>query len=150
MCAAACGGEVRRPASEWGRLLEERRSWLLSLPRATRHALPCATYACTLNMPLIGKQSFTLVVLSQSKARIILEGKLSLDQPASYTLSLPSPASHRLALIMQFNRPTLELLSRWRTRIRSVLYDRERDITTLVVAPPLVPPIHVRMRRVRG
>ena len=48
---------------------------------------------------------------------------------------------------MQFNTPTLDLLRRWRTRIKATRWYRDGDYATLLVAPPLIPPIRVKMWR---
>ena len=71
--------------------------------------------------------------------------RLSLDEPASY---IEEPADGNvIRLTMFFNRPTLELLKRWRTKIRSTRWYRDGDYATLTVSPPLIPPITIKMWR---
>lgn len=74
--------------------------------------------------------------------------RLELDEPASYMEEHSStPDSDVLNMVMFFNKPTLDLLRRWRTRIKAVRWHNEADYATLVVAAPLIPPIHIKLRR---
>merc|ERR1712151_442378 len=43
--------------------------------------VPGALYSCTMTMPVIGRQTFMLHVLTRSRARITLQGRLNLDEP---------------------------------------------------------------------
>ena len=69
-----------------------------------------------------------------------------LDEQATY-IEEQSKTAGVVSLVMFFNKPTLELLKKWRTRIRATRWHREGDYATLVVSPPLIPPIHVKMHR---
>lgn len=108
-----------------------------------------AVYCATVRMPVIGRQSFMLRVLSRSRARIVLQGRLDLDEPARYSPEQKGLKRGRVSLLIDFNEPTKRLLARWKTRIRAVLYDPSDDVTILVIQPPVIPAIHVRMKRVQ-
>ena len=106
-----------------------------------------AVYTRTLNMPVIGRQTFMLRVLGRQRCQIVLIGPLSLNEPASY-VEESTAANGVIRLAMVFNEPTLELLRRWRTRIKGTTWTRDGDFATLVVQPPLIPAIRIRMERV--
>ena len=71
-----------------------------------------------------------------------------LNEPATYVEEC-ADGSGVVDLHMQFNAPTVDLLRRWRTRIEATRWHREGDYATLVVAPPLVPPIRIKMWRTK-
>ena len=98
-------------------------------------------YIGSMKMPVIGQQTFMLRILSRSRAQIVLMGALNLDEPAKYSIHKGSSTVE-----IEFNEPTIDLLRRWRTRIRTVSYFHEDDTCELVIAPPLVPAIRVRLR----
>jgi len=111
-----------------------------------------AVYKAVMKMPLIGHQTFILRILSRRRAvdksgvgrgvaQITLVGKMNLNEPAEFTIL----EDGRMEL--EFNQPTTALLRRMRTRISSCTYCADEDQSVLVVAPPLVPAIHVCMHR---
>ena len=108
-----------------------------------------ALYAATVGMPVIGKQTFMLRVLSRPRGKITLRGRLDLDEPVTYQLERYDAKRRRSKIHLTFNKPTLLLLSRWRTRIRAVWYDADGDYALLVVAPPVIPAIRIKLNRVR-
>ena len=57
-----------------------------------------------------------------------------LDEQATY-IEEQSKTAGVVSLVMFFNKPTLELLKKWRTRIRATRWHREGDYATLVVSP---------------
>ena len=109
-----------------------------------------AVYVGHMKLPLLGEQTFMLRIESRSSARITLVGAMSLDELAEYASEGASDesGSGNLQLNMNFNEPTLNLLARYRTRIRSTLYNPDGDYATLVICPPLLT-IRVRLHRTR-
>jgi hypothetical protein len=114
-----------------------------------------AVYRAVLKMPLIGQQTFMLEILrrrcavdstgcERGLAQITLAGAMNLSEPAEFTVGEDG------RIDLDFNDATKALLRRMRTRIRSCTYCQEEDRSVLVVAPPLVPAIHVRMLRQHG
>lgn len=114
-----------------------------------------AVYKAVLNMPLIGHQTFMLEILrrqcavdstgcERGLAQITLAGAMNLSEPAEFTIGEDG------RIDLELNDATIALLRRMRTRIRSCTYCQEEDRSVLVVAPPLVPAIHVRMARQHG
>jgi len=97
----------------------------------------------SMKMPVIGRQTFMLRIISRTRAQIILAGALNLDEPATY--SMGDDGSGWVDIV--FNEATLDLLRRWRTTIRAVTYRHEDDTCQLVIAPPVIPAIRVRLRR---
>ena len=74
--------------------------------------------------------------------------RLSLNEPAQYEEER-SGADGSVSLVMNFNEPTLDLLRRWRTRIKGTRWHRDGDYAVLVVQAPFIPPICIRMARTR-
>ena len=106
---------------------------------------PGAVYECTVVLPIVGRQTFRLHIHGRGMARITLLGRLALDEPTPYRL-VPQP-SGQLRVDLDFNEPARDLLARWRTRIRAVWYNSADDYATIVIAPPLVPAISLRLSR---
>ena len=112
-----------------------------------------ATYVGTMRMPVIGRQTFLLRILSRSRAQITLVGWLNLDQTAGYRVRSrdehvdPGTVTH---LIMEFNEPTLALLRAWRTTIRATHYHPDGEYTVLVIKAPVIPPLRVKLHRSEG
>lgn len=121
-----------------------------------------AIYVGVMNMPVIGRQTFALRILGRNSAQIILIGRLNLDEPATFQaepLSDDSSGSSSSStggssvgkgvvnMLIDFNRPTLELLGNWKTRITRCTYDADEDYATITISPPLVPSIRVKLRR---
>ncbi|KAL1500201.1 hypothetical protein AB1Y20_012870 [Prymnesium parvum] len=109
-----------------------------------------AVYSCTVHLPIVGEQSFVLRIDSHRLARIILKGRLSLDEPAEFQVGSQAEHAQHVQVLISFNQATVDLLARWKTKIRAVLYHPEDDYTVLVIAPPLIPAIRVKMERVRS
>ena len=76
----------------------------------------------------------------------MLIGPLSLDEPASY-VEERSGGKDVVSLVMDFNAPTVDLLRKWRTSIKATRWHKDGDYAVLVVAPPLIPPIRIKMLR---
>ena len=107
-----------------------------------------AVYVGTINLPILGMQTFMMTIVSRSVVRITLTGAMNLDEEAAYR-------DERIAetpvvrLLMSFNEPTRQLLGRYKTTIRSTLYYAEGDYGVLVISPLILPAIRVRMERRR-
>ena len=55
--------------------------------------------------------------------------RLKLNEPATY-IEDATGDDGAINLVMQFNAPTLDLLRRWRTRIKATRWHREGDYFT--------------------
>jgi hypothetical protein len=96
---------------------------------------------------VLGKQTFKLRTETRTRARIILDGPISLNEEASYH---EEPLRGGVSSVrVKFNAPTLELLSRYRTRIRSTTYHVDGDYAMLELKPPLIPRILVKLHRMQ-
>ena len=133
---------LRQQTEEWRRHEQALRLRLDSNNRPP----PGAIYVATVNMPVIGSQTFMLRVTERQRCQIVLIGPLSLNEPASYTEEA-SESDDVASLVMRFNEPTLDLLRRWRTRIKATTWHRDGDWAELLVSPPLIPAIRIRMAR---
>jgi len=133
--------------------LQRLQSWSSGLGSGPDGPPVGAVYSAVLKMPLIGRQTFILRILRRKRiavetdgierglAQITLIGAMNLDEPAEFTVGGDGQIE------LDFNAATVALLRRMRTRIRSCTYYMQEDYTVLVVAPPLVPAIHVRLLR---
>ena len=119
-----------------------RDAWQLLLSRPPAPTVG-ALYVGSMRMPVIGQQTFMLRITGRHSARIILRGALNLDEPAIW--SAANDGSGRVDI--EFNEPTIDLLRRWKTRISGVSYRYEDDTCQLIIAPPLIPAIRMRLRR---
>ena len=72
-----------------------------------------------MKLPILGDQVFMLRIVSRTKAKITLVGGMSLDEFAPYSIDEKPGGPVRLRL--DFNKPTLQLLARYRTRIRETM-----------------------------
>ena len=104
-----------------------------------------AVYVGTMKMPVIGRQTFMLRLLGWQRCQIVLIGPLALDEPAAYSERFD--ANGVITLDMHFNEPTIDLLRRWRTRIKATRWHKDGDYAELVVSPPLIRPIKIKMWR---
>lgn len=114
---------------------------------------PGAAYEGTMNMPVIGRQTFRVQFLTQNNARITLTGKINLDEPADYSPDVEEGGALRkwkdgsITLLMDFNEPTVQVLRSWNTKIRATRYTNDGDYATLVIKPPLIPAISVKLHK---
>ena len=153
----SAASHARSPLKKWSHRLWQRHEELwkkreMLFAAGDRAQLPPngAVYVGHMKLPILGQQTFMLRIESQSSARITLDGAMSLDELAEYASAGASDegAGGDLHLNMDFNEPTLALLARYRTRIRSTLYNADGDYATLVICPPLLT-IRVRLHRTR-
>ena len=102
-----------------------------------------------MNMPVIGKQTFRVRFVGGGRAQITLKGKINLDEASVYSLSRSGVEQDGgLTLLMDFNEPTRAVLHSWRTRIRATRFYVDGDYVMLVIKPPVIPAIRVRLLRV--
>uniref|UniRef100_A0A7S3EZR3 Uncharacterized protein n=1 Tax=Haptolina ericina TaxID=156174 RepID=A0A7S3EZR3_9EUKA len=112
---------------------------------APAHAPPIgAVYTRTVSLPVIGKQTVELSILSDKLARLILSGRLNLDEPVNYQF-------HRSGeLSFELTEATKRILRRFRTTLDAAGYDGSSDTSWVVVWPPLPLSVRIRLNRVHG
>lgn len=90
-----------------------------------------AKYECMIHLPVIGKQLFSLHILSHTRAHLIVDGMLVLDEAVPYT----ADAEGRLAFSL--SEYAEKKLKRFRTNLQEVGYNAATDTPYVKVAPPL-------------
>ena len=141
------GGGPQQALSAFGELLRrQEEQW-----RGRLHQLnsarppPGAVYVGTMNMPVIGRQTFVLRLLGRQRCQIVLIGPLSLNEPATYAEERVRKREDTLVLAVDFNAATLDFLKAWRTRIRECTWHVDGDYATILIKAPVIPAIRVKM-----
>ena len=107
-----------------------------------RHSPPVgATYKRSLSLPVIGKQTIELKIISDCDARIMISGRLHLDEPVRYSFS---PEGQ---LKFELTDTTHRILRRFRTTLDAAGYDGATDTSWVVVWPPLPLSIRIQLKR---
>ena len=101
-----------------------------------------AVYARTLRFPVIGKQTIELAILSDKVARLIMSGRLNLDEPVSYHFEASSGE-----MSFELTDATRRLLRRFRTTLDAAGYDGSTDTSWVVVWPPLPLSMRINLNR---
>jgi hypothetical protein len=106
-------------------------------------ALPTgALYSRTLTLPIIGRQTVSLAIVSPSVARLLLSGHLVLDEPVVYQF-LPSGD-----IKFHLTDETKRVLRAYRTTLIRAEYEEVSDTPVVVLSPPLPTLVHFRLKRV--
>jgi len=100
-----------------------------------------AIYQKTLPIPVIGRQSFRLHILSDQRAHLRIDGMLSVDEILDYRVK---PCG---AFTMLVPERLQKVLRRFRTQLVEFGYDQATDLPYVVVSPPL--PTKIRIQLVR-
>ena len=101
-----------------------------------------AVYSRTVRLPVIGKQTVELAIVSSNQARLMLSGRLNLDEPVSYSFSESGE------LRFELTEATQRLLRRFRTTLDAAGYDGGTDTSWVVVWPPLPLSVRIRLKRI--
>jgi hypothetical protein len=100
-------------------------------------------YSHTARFPVIGHQSIALAIESRRDARLVMHGRLNLDEPVQYDLDENGDFSFELT------EPTLKILRRFRTKLGKVGYDGDVDNAWVDVWPPVPLSIRIQLKRVQ-
>ena len=100
-----------------------------------------AIYKKTLPIPVLGRQTFTLRILSDRRAHLQIAGVMNVDQILYYKVK---PCG---AFSMPLPEELQRVLRKFRTRLVEFGYDRVTDLPYVVVSSPL--PTNLRIQLVR-
>jgi hypothetical protein len=100
-----------------------------------------AKYESIIRLPVIGKQVFSLHILSDTRAHLIVAGMLVLDESVSYTVD----SDGRLAFVL--SDYALKKMRRFRTKLKEVGYNIATDTPYVKVAPPLPRAVTLVLKR---
>lgn len=115
---------------------------LLAVVSATKLPPIGAVYERTLALPVIGSQTLRLSILDSRRANITLAGALSLDDELKYGLDRRTGK-----LLFTLSEQTVSLLRRYRVGLNEAEYTDGIDEAYVTIAPPLIPPIRIRLDR---
>lgn len=90
-----------------------------------------AKYECVIRLPVIGKQIFSLHILSHTRAHLLVDGMLVLDESVPYTVDTEG------LLAFNLSEYAVKKLKRFRTNLQEVGYNAATDTPYVKVAPPL-------------
>ena len=108
---------------------------------AAAHPPIGATYMRTVSLPVIGKQTIELAILSERLAKLVMRGRLNLDEPVSYQFDDGK-------LSFELTEATHRILRRFRTTLDAAGYDGATDNAWVVVWPPLPLSVRIQLKRV--
>lgn len=100
-----------------------------------------AKYESIIRLPIIGKQVFSLHILSENRAHLLVAGMLVLDESVPYTVDTEG----RLAFAL--SEYALKKLKRFRTKLQEVGYNVATDTPYVKVAPPLPKAVTLFLKR---
>ena len=103
-----------------------------------------AVYKKTLPIPVLGRQSFHLRILSDRRAHLRIDGVLSVDEILDYKVKPCGAFSILIPDGLQ------NLLRKFRTRLVEFGYDSATDLPYVVVSPPLPTKIRIQLARVQA
>jgi hypothetical protein len=101
-----------------------------------------AVYERTVALPIIGKQTVRLAIVSPHLASIKLLGALQLDEFLRYGSDATTGE-----LLFELSERTILLLRRLGVALRTAEYLVRSDEAYVTVAPPLIRPIRIRLDR---
>ena len=84
-----------------------------------------------------------LSIVTETRARLQLRGRLELDEPVEYDISETGQLSFSLT------DSTKRLLRRFRTSLDAAAYDSDADTAQVTVWPPLPLAVRINLHRVR-
>lgn len=100
-----------------------------------------AKYEKAIGLPVLGKQVFSLEILSDNTAHLLVKGMLILDEVVAYTVT------SRGCLNCRLSDRALKQLKTFRTTLKEVGYNTETDTPYVKVRTPLPAPVKINLKR---
>lgn len=100
-----------------------------------------ATYEKAIGLPVLGEQTFSLHILSDNTAHLLVKGMLFLDEVVAYTVSA------RGCLNCRLSDHAISRLRKVRASLKEVGYDRETDTPYVKVSCPLPVLVKINLKR---
>ena len=100
-----------------------------------------ATYEKSVQIPVLGRQVFSLHILSDNTAHLLVKGMLFLDELVTYTVS------KRGCLNCNLSENAILTMRKVRASLKEVGYDRETDTPYVKVSTPLPVPVKINLKR---
>lgn len=103
-----------------------------------------ATYEKAIGLPVLGEQTFSLHILSDNTAHLLVKGMLFLDEIVAYTVNA------RGCLNCRLSDHAISRLKKVRASLKEVGYDGETDTPYVKVSTPLPVPVKIHLKRKAG
>jgi hypothetical protein len=100
-----------------------------------------ARYEKSIGLPVLGLQVFSLEILSENTAHLLVKGMLILDELVIYTVNSRGCLNCRLS-----DKAQTKLRS-FRTTLKEVGYNAATDTPFVKVRPPLPAPVTIHLKR---
>ena len=100
-----------------------------------------ATYEKSVRIPVLGKQVFSLHILSDNTAHLLVKGMLFLDELVTYTVT------KRGCLNCNLSEHAILTMRKVRASLKEVGYDRDTDTPYVKVSTPLPVPVKIHLKR---
>jgi len=100
-----------------------------------------ARYEKAIGLPVLGRQVFSLHIVSDKTAHLMVKGMLILDELVIYTVTKGGCLNCRLSDRAQ------KQLKKFRTNLKEVGYDVDTDTPYVKVRTPLPAPVKIRLER---
>ena len=100
-----------------------------------------ATYEKAIGIPVLGEQIFSLHILSDNTAHLLVKGMLFLDEVVAYTVTA------RGCLNCRLSDHAISRLRKVRASLKEVGYDGETDTPYVKVSTPLPLPVKISLKR---
>ena len=100
-----------------------------------------ATYAKSVKIPVLGRQVFSLHILSDTTAHLLVNGMLILDELVTYSMNSKGRLNCRLS------DGALKQLKKFRTNLKEVGYNVETDTPYVKVRTPLPAAVKIHLKR---
>ena len=100
-----------------------------------------ATYEKSVGIPVLGRQIFSLHILSDNTAHLLVRGMLFLDELVTYTVT------KRGCLKCNLSDNAIATMRKVRASLKEVGYDRNTDTPYVKVSTPLPMPVKIYLTR---
>ena len=100
-----------------------------------------ATYEKSIGIPVLGKQIFSLHILSDNTAHLLVKGMLFLDELVTYTVT------KRGCLNCNLSENAISTMRKVRASLKEVGYDGDTDTPYVKVSTPLPLPVKIHLKR---
>lgn len=97
-----------------------------------------SAYQRNFTIPVLGPQHMRIRILTETRALIYMDGALVL-QEEEFEYALAGNGE----LVLELGPRTKRLLRKYRTSLRQAAYHPKTDHSSVVVDPPMVPPIRI-------
>ncbi|CAB9497985.1 expressed unknown protein [Seminavis robusta] len=100
-----------------------------------------ATYEKAIGIPVLGRQTFSLRILSDDTAHLLVKGMLFLDEVIPYTITSGG------CLDCSLSENALRCMRKVRASLQEVGYDGVTDTPYVKVSTPLPVPVKIHLKR---